>query len=221
MNRSEDDSPAAADGPRDSRAAERLIAFSDAVVAIAITLLALELPVPSGHTFSRYWSSVRANDGHYLAFLISFGAIAAAWKQHHRIFNYIERVDPRLRNLNLVWLLMIVLNPFATKLLTTEGQDSLTVHALTFGFYSLLQTLAAVTMLAMVHRMKTRSLLTSDAPPSLVTDTDQHSLGVILGFGLSIPVFFATTYGWILWFASPILLRQARRILSRKDPEPA
>jgi uncharacterized membrane protein len=221
MNRSEDDSPTAADEPEDSRATERLIAFSDAVVAIAITLLALELPVPSGHTFSQYWSSVRADDGHYLAFLISFVAIAAAWIQHHRIFNYIERMDPWLRNLNLGWLLMIVLNPFATKLLTTEGQDSLTVHALTYGFYALLQTVAAVTMLAMVHRMRTLSLLTSDAPPSLVTDTDRHSLGVILGFGLSIPVFFVTTYGWILWFASPILLRQVRRLLGRRDPEPS
>ena len=56
----------------ESRAAERPTFFSDAVVAIAITLLAIELPVPEGGTVSEFWSSVRSDAGHYAAFLISF-----------------------------------------------------------------------------------------------------------------------------------------------------
>jgi hypothetical protein len=60
----------------ESRAMERLTFFSDAVVAIAITLLALDLPVPEGDTFSVFWSSVHRNAGHYAAFLISFFVIA-------------------------------------------------------------------------------------------------------------------------------------------------
>jgi uncharacterized membrane protein len=79
----------------ESRAAERLTIFSDAVVAIAITLLALDLPVPEGDTVSVFWSSVRRNDGHYAAFLISFVVIAAAWGTHHDVFRYTRRVDPR------------------------------------------------------------------------------------------------------------------------------
>ena len=35
-----------------------------------------------------------------------------------------------------------------------------------------------------------------------------QSLGLMLGFGLSIPVFFATTYGWVLWFAVPLLVNR-------------
>ena len=64
----------------ESRAADRLNLFSDAVVAIAITLLAIELPLPEGSTVHLFWASVRHEAGHYAAFLISFFAIAAAWK---------------------------------------------------------------------------------------------------------------------------------------------
>jgi uncharacterized membrane protein len=66
----------------EARAADRLTLFSDAVVAIAITLHAIDLPLPEGHTVSGFWSSVRHDSGHYAAFLISFFAIAAAWRDH-------------------------------------------------------------------------------------------------------------------------------------------
>jgi len=75
----------------DSRAAERLTFFSDAVVAIAITLLAIDLPVPDGGTVSAFWMSVKHDDGHYAAFLISFAVIAAAWSDHHELFAYARR----------------------------------------------------------------------------------------------------------------------------------
>jgi hypothetical protein len=103
------------------RAVDRLTFFSDAVVAIAITLLAIDLPVPTGATVSQFWSSVRHNGGHYAAFAISFVAIAAAWDHHHDIFRYAQSMDSRVRTLNMAWLLTIVLNPFATKLLTSQG----------------------------------------------------------------------------------------------------
>ena len=129
----------------ESRATDRLTLFSDAVVAIAITLLAIDLPVPEGGTVPVFWESVRHNGGHYAAFLISFFAIAAAWRDHHDIFKYVRRVDSRLRTLNTFWLLMIVLNPFATKLLTAPGHPDLDTHALRFGFYALLQVLESAT----------------------------------------------------------------------------
>ena len=123
------------------RAAERLTFFSDAVVAIAMTLLAIELPVPEGSTIKVFWASVEHDEGHYAAFLISFVVIAAAWRGHHELFQYAKRTDGRLVTLNTCWLLTIVLIPFATKLLIAGGQ-SLTTHALRFGFYALLQVLA-------------------------------------------------------------------------------
>jgi len=83
----------------EARAADRLTLFSDAVVAIAITLLAIDLPLPEGDTVSGFWLSARHDSGHYAAFLISFFAIAAAWRDHHDIFRYVRRVDSRLRTI--------------------------------------------------------------------------------------------------------------------------
>lgn len=200
----------------ESRAAERLTFFSDAVVAIAITLLAIELPVPEGGTVSAFWSSVRSDAGHYAAFLISFAAIAAAWSNHHDLFRYARRIDPRLRTLNLGWLLMIVLNPFATRLLTAAGRETLDVHALRFGFYALVQGLESGALYVMLrHLMAYREA--PDIPALEAADMAWKELTPMLGFGLSIPVFFATTYGWLLWILIPLASVQLRQLKRRNS----
>lgn len=200
-----------------AQAAERLTFFSDAVVAIAITLLAIDLPVPEGDTFGLFWASVRHDDGHYAAFLISFVVIAAAWFDHHDLFRYIRSTDARLRLLNMGWLLSIVLNPFATKLLVVSGQ-SLTVHAARFGFYALLQVLESAMFYAMLRHMIARGL--ASLPRPVVDSMTRKSSGVILGFGLSIPVFFLTTAGWALWIAGPALAGLLRRFHRRSHRTP-
>ena len=204
----------------ESRAVERLTFFSDAVVAIAITLLAIDLPVPGGDTAAELWTSVQHNAGHYAAFLISFAVIAAAWSNHHDILRYTKRADSRLRTLNTFWLLMIVLNPFATRMLTTRGQQTLEAHALRFGFYALLQLLASVALFAMLQHMISHGQA-PDTPPLTVTNMTWASYGVMLGFGLSIPVFFATTYAWLLWIIIPMLVARLRRLQhrNRRSPE--
>lgn len=199
----------------EARAVDRMTFFSDAVVAIAITLLAIDLPVPTGHTAAEVWSSVRGNAGHYAVFLISFAAIAAAWSHHHAIFRYARRMDARLRQLNTSWLLMIILNPFATKLLTSQGHQTLEAHALRFGFYALLQAVAAALFLAMLHHMVSRDQAPG-IPPQVVTGNDWETYGLLLGFALSIPVFFLVTYGWVLWLVVPLLVNRLYRLRHRR-----
>jgi uncharacterized membrane protein len=194
----------------DERAADRLIFFSDAVVAIAITLLALDLPVPEGHNWHHFRKSIGNNSGHYVAFLISFWVISVAWSHHHDVFRYVERVDSRLRNLNLGWLLMIILNPFVTKTLTNQKGDVLVVHALKFGFYALLQGVAAVLVLTMIHHMVSAQLLEPGSPR--LTDRDWASYSMILAYGLSIPLFFLTTNGWVAWIVVPFLVGRLKHV---------
>jgi uncharacterized membrane protein len=191
-----------------ARAAERLTFFSDAVVAIAITLLAIDLPVPEGSTLHGFWMSVRNDDGHYAAFLISFLVIAAAWFDHHDLFRYVHGTDGRLKVLNMWWLFCIVVTPFATKLLIA-GQQSLTVHALRWGFYALLQVLESGMVYAMLRHMIARGL--ADPPRPVVASMTWKYASVILGFGLSIPVFFVVTEGWLLWALGPVLAGLLRR----------
>jgi uncharacterized membrane protein len=201
------------------RATERLTFFSDAVVAIAVTLLAIELPVPEGDSVAEFWLSVRHDAGHYAAFLISFAAIAAAWSNHYDLFRYARRVDGRLRTMNLGWLLVIVLNPFATKLLTTNGEQALDTHAWRFGFYALLQVLESGVLFAMMRHMIAYRQA-PDIPAPVVTDMAWQSYALMLGFGLSIPVFFVTTYGWVLWIAIPLLVARLRQLRRRNgSPE--
>jgi uncharacterized membrane protein len=192
--------------------------FSDAVVAIAIALLAIDLPVPTGDTVSEFWSSIRHNAGHYAAFLISFPVIAAAWSHHHDIFRYARRMDSRLRTLNMAWLFMIILNPFATKLLTSQGTRTWMCTPCGFGFYSLLQALASVVLLAMLRHMVSHDQAPGIAE-SVIIGNAWQAYGLLVGFGLSIPVFFVTPYGGDL-DRRPLLVHRLYRLRYRTQRHP-
>jgi uncharacterized membrane protein len=111
----------------------RLEAFSDAVLAVAITLLALNLAVGGpGHgpllrQLGQHWPS-------FVAYLISFFIIGIVWVNHHALVQTIASVDRTLLFLNLVFLLFVVLIPFATatmaQYLTRGGQDAQVAMAL-------------------------------------------------------------------------------------------
>ena len=99
---------------------ERVIFFSDAIVAIAITLLALDLRLeipPDRHiSFSDLLTPWR----NYLAFILSFINIAGFWRTHHNAFVYIYKMDDRMMFLNICWLFLIVTIPFATTLVSAH-----------------------------------------------------------------------------------------------------
>jgi uncharacterized membrane protein len=78
---------AASKGPAetDRAAADRLAFFSDAVVAIAITVLALGLPIPTGATNAELLQSAGQHIDDYIAFAVSFVVISAHWRGHHRL----------------------------------------------------------------------------------------------------------------------------------------
>jgi uncharacterized membrane protein len=173
--------------------------------------------VPTGNTSDALWSSFRREDGHYLAFLISFIVIAGAWSQHHHVMRFAERSDARLRTFNLLWLLTIILNPFATKLLTTEQHDTLGAHALRFGFYALLEVLATVTFVSLLHHMVARGLQSPEMPPRVASDAYWAGAGVLLGFGISIPLFFLSREAWLAWIAGPLLVRPIARQRRRRS----
>lgn len=94
----------------------RLEAFSDGVLAIAITLLALEIHVPpegEGELLARLLGQWPM----YLAFLLSFATIGIMWINHHRLFTVIKRVDHNFLILNTLLLMGITLVPFTSALL--------------------------------------------------------------------------------------------------------
>jgi uncharacterized membrane protein len=104
----------------------RIAAFSDGVFAIAITLLALQLDIPSGDGVD-VWAALQNLWPSFLSFGISFAVIGAYWIAHHRLFSLVERYDRKLLWLNLLSLFFIVLMPFTTSLIGEHGSSKVGV----------------------------------------------------------------------------------------------
>jgi len=119
----------------DPHGLERIVLFSDAVFAIAITLLALEIRLPESEhlledgellaQLTEIWHV-------YLGFFISFMVIGVFWMAHHRKFRLIKRYDSRLMLLNLLMLMVIAFIPFPSSLISKyPGQTATIFYALT------------------------------------------------------------------------------------------
>jgi uncharacterized membrane protein len=122
----------------------RVEAFSDAVIAVAITLLALDLRVPDpagagtlAHKLAQQWPN-------YAAYVVSFLTIGVIWINHHAMLRRLVSVDHSVLVLNLVLLLTIGVLPFSTALMAEylrkeQGQN---LAAIVYGGSFLLMSLA-------------------------------------------------------------------------------
>jgi uncharacterized membrane protein len=122
------------------RPTDRLEYFSDAVLAIAATLLATELPKPETGTgllqaIAKEWPS-------YAAFAASFLFICIAWSNHHNMFIYISQTDQYLLILNILFLIFVTLQSFTTGLLARHvGKPDERTAALIYHVTLVLMTL--------------------------------------------------------------------------------
>jgi uncharacterized membrane protein len=200
--------------------AERLIAFADAVVAIAITLLALDLPLPRGDTSHQLWSSMGHQLDGYGAFAVSFYAIAQHWRVHHQVFRDVVRTDRWLMNGTMAWLFLTVLTPFVTRVLTGATGAGSGAWPAKLTLYALVQALTSAVFLLMTHRLAERGLLRAAAPLDRIRRSRARLWPVILTFGLSIVVVPFTSYAWICWCLTPVVQALVMRRLRRAPGQP-
>jgi len=191
--------------------AERLSFFADAVIAIAITLLALELPKPEGTTNAELLHSVGVHRGDYIAFLISFLVIGSHWAAHQRVFRYVTSVSGGLIRLSLAWLLMQVLTPFATKVLADEG-----AFQFRFTFYAGVQVAAFGLFLLMAWQLRRQGLVRPDTPSDMFMRLNIGAGAMAIGFAVSIPVAFFTERAYAFWIVVPFLSGFVMRIKERR-----
>ena len=115
----------------------RLETFSDGVIAIAITLLVLEITVPTiahdkslGHELLKEWPS-------YLGYAVSFLTLGTMWINHHNRFREIVRADQGLLSINTLLLMAMAFLPFSTALVadyvTGSPEQQLTASAIYTG----------------------------------------------------------------------------------------
>ncbi|MBV9941660.1 MAG: DUF1211 domain-containing protein [Solirubrobacterales bacterium] len=108
----------------------RLEAFSDGVIAVAITLLVLDIHVPTpplgrgttlGHELARHWPG-------YAAYATSFLTIGIIWVNHHVMIGRLREADRTILFLNLLLLMSIAILPFATSLMAAYLRESSGQH---------------------------------------------------------------------------------------------
>jgi uncharacterized membrane protein len=109
---------------------ERLVLFTDAVVAIAITLLVLPLVDVVSESVDAGEPSIDVITGHsaeIFSFLLSFYVIAQLWSAHHQLFHAVTVLRRGVFTLNMLWVLTIVVLPFVTEMVGGYGTDRFTV----------------------------------------------------------------------------------------------
>jgi uncharacterized membrane protein len=178
----------------------RIVAFSDGVFSIAITLLVLGLGIHKNISSDELAEALWNQRENLLAYAISFAVIGRFWLVHHRFFGEVTAFDGRLIGLNLLYLGWIVLIPFSSKVLGDYGGQTPSVI-----LYS--ANLAGVVLLGL--------LMSADARGAGLTTIDEptHREGLIRSvyisgvFLLSIPLAFidpdVVPYLWLVLFLDP------------------
>src|SRR5579883_1258765 len=98
---------------------ERLVIFSDGVIAIALTVAAISIRIPKDITHELHADVFLA---HIFSYILSFIFVYSLWKEHHTIFHHIKRNDGWLIALNSLYLAMVILIPIGLVMMDVEIQ---------------------------------------------------------------------------------------------------
>jgi uncharacterized membrane protein len=135
--------------PQTERGLDRFVNFSDAVVAIAITLLILPaVDAVNDRDIGSAADFFRDNGDRLFAFGLSFLVIANFWAGHHRMFEHVKAYSRRLMGVNMLWLLTIVFLPLPTEVLAVHGDDETLVRFVYIA--SVLASSVAITALGLL-----------------------------------------------------------------------
>lgn len=168
---------------------ERFVFFSDAVFAIAITILALDIRVPnipSGEVAERLPGVLIGLLPKFYSFAISFWIIASYWLAHHRLFHYIKGYDSGLLRINFLFLMWIVLIPFSATLLGEYAS-----HQITMIIYFSHLSLASLSLgLLWRHVVRGHKLVDADLDSVIIRYNLFRTLAPLVVFLLAIVISF-------------------------------
>ena len=209
---------------------DRLLALTDGVVAIAITLLVLQLQVPATDTLthrdsaSELWHALRIDGPQLVSYLIAFVIIAQFWLVHHRVLRTMRGHHEGLAWRNFGFLLALTLMPFTSDLLGRYGSNPVAITL--FGL-----NLAALSISTQwIFRYAVHHHLTSDAARSRHEELTARVRSVLLLTVVAASIVTAWTapwlssYLWLLFLVMPAaaarIADQIERSRGRAVPEP-
>lgn len=177
---------------------ERLLAFSDGVFAVAITLLVFDLMRPSVehglvYALARLWP-------HYLSFALSFLLIGIIWANHHHIFTHVKRANHTFLMINVIFLLWVVFIPFPTALLAEylsnsgERRTVMVIYSATF--------LVLVLLFNLLWRYGTYNFRLTGPNPDMdaIAKTNQSYIIGPIVYTLNVPLSFISPEAGLVVF---------------------
>ncbi|MFA5810076.1 MAG: TMEM175 family protein [Thermoleophilia bacterium] len=190
------------------RSTKRIVNFSDAVFAVAITLLVVQIPIPIKAPDRELGDDLVSNIPMFTSYAISFGVIALLWLKHLHFNNHVKRYSVGLIWLNFFFLLVIAFLPFPTGVYGTHSGDEVAQV-----FYAVVISMAGYLSAFMW-------LVVLRQPVLLHDDIDEqevrHSLRVsmIMPSGFAVSIIFSFFYPdimpyiWILFAAASPMIRK-------------
>lgn len=193
------------------RETTRVEAFSDGVIAIAITLLILEIRVPAIEDASpdQLLQALRDLWPSYFGYIISFATIGIMWANHHSIFRVIARTDHYLILTNLLFLFFLATIPFPTALMAEYlGHPAERVAVIVYSGWFLITALSY--NLLWTYASRANRLIDANADPAVVTSISSrfrlgppaYGLAFLLSF-FSTPATLALLLGFALLYVLP------------------
>ncbi|MGN9844439.1 TMEM175 family protein [Nonomuraea sp. H19] len=205
---------------------ERVGVFADALFAIAMTLLVVEIPRPPTALIqgdddrmvmaSRLWGFLTGNSGQFLAFVIAFLILWTAWRGHHRMFDQITRASSRILFLHVPLLIVVVLLPYSTGLIGDSVSNPLAICLFAAAVAALLLSEAALLWAVLADGV-------------LRPGEDRRALRVRAFMLAATGLFWLLTAGltWVmdgvpyLWLLNPLVGVVSQRLAGRGPRRPA
>ncbi len=196
----------------------RLEAFSDGVFAIALTLLILDIRLPSSQHFassSELWQALYGLKAAIFAFLLSFAIIFITWVNHHATMEQVIGSSTSFMYANAFLLLTVVFLPFPAALL---GDVIGTNHAApAVVLYNSVLAIQAIAWIAVKSTALNDRLAANESAIAVMRENRRHgyvalvlySVLALAAFWFPLAVAIVTTLSWILWLVLGIRMSRA------------
>jgi len=210
--------------PKQDFQVERIAFFSDAVFAIAITLLVIEFRAPiigKDTTHAELWHELKEMKLKLLALLFSFLLIITYWVRHHSLFKHIHNYNKKIIMANMLCLLPIIFFPFTTSFLYESIPSDNELIVVPYRLFFFNHILAGVTMCyfywLVMKRYKTFAYpMEKDDAEEFESKLLVMTISFILVFAISFISFKYSAFGIL-----PVILKNLyKKFFTRKDKKP-
>lgn len=208
----------AVDERDDGHLLHRLVFFSDAVFAIVLTLLVLELRPPELASADGLVAALGGMTRHFVAFFASFAVISIFWAGHMAMFRPIKAFDWPVTWLNLLFLFTIALMPFASAILGEYGTrgEAWRIYSVVLIAASVAQSLLVVVL----YRGKGRLVGGATGRQVAYRLSRAASPGIVFGIGLSLSLIGQPGLSAMCWVMFPPVLILARILFGPRKSRP-